>query len=73
MRDINIPRYIRTVLTEQELLELRSANQTVDSEKRQLALKSFFHTKPIFEKIQEDVDPTWLSYEIFISGRHYEF
>lgn len=73
MKDINIPRYIRAVLSEQELLELRTANQILNSEKRQLALKSFFHTKPVFERIQEDVDPTWLSYEIFISGKHYEF
>lgn len=67
----DIKEYLHDVLTENELNYLRKINKS--EEDRQVQLRAFFHLPKIFQKIKETVDPTWLSTQIFINGKHYEF
>lgn len=68
-------KFIRTILTEDQVKELNQLIKIKDSESRQTQLKLFFHTPEIFNKIKPTVDPTWLSYTIFINSnsKAYEF
>jgi hypothetical protein len=61
------------ILDDKELLELNSINAIIDSEQRQYRLKNFFTSPLIFNKVKHIIDPSWLSYEIFINGKGYEF
>jgi hypothetical protein len=65
--------FLKESLTESEIHELSAINLIADSEKRNEKLRSFFHNPLIFDKIKPTIDPAWLSYEIFINGKDYEF
>ena len=67
-----IKTFLRSALSEIELAELNRINATEASEFRQLKLRDFFHRPEIFSKVTIS-DPAWVSYEIFINGKNYEF
>lgn len=64
---INLQEY----LTESQLYMLKKYTEVADVEQRQLLIKSFFHTPEIFKKFKHKIDPTWLSYDIFINKQSY--
>ena len=64
---------IQQLLSTSEIASLNEINTIKDSEERQRQLRMFFHNKEIFLKIKHITDPAWLSYEIFIKGKAYEF
>ena len=67
----NVVEHLQALLNKEELALLNKANQSkID---RQDQLRSFFHKSSIFNKVKSSVDPTWLSTEIFINGKTYEF
>lgn len=65
--------FLNEALTESEINELRKLNLIESSESRNEKLRSFFHNPLIFDKVKPTIDPAWLSYEIFINGKDYEF
>ena len=65
--------FLNEALTESEIIELRKLNLIESSELRNEKLRSFFHNPLIFDKVKPTIDPAWLSYEIFINGKDYEF
>lgn len=67
----NVVEHLQSILNEAELHLLNEANK-LNSE-RQDQLRNFFHKPEIFNKVKASVDPTWLSTEIFINGKAYEF
>jgi len=64
---------IQQFLSISEIASLNEINGIVDSEDRQRQLRTFFHKPEIFLKLKHLTDPAWLSYEIFIKGKAYEF
>jgi hypothetical protein len=64
---------IQQLLSTSEITALNEINTIKDSEDRQRQLRMFFHKPEIFSKIKHITDPAWLSYEIFIKGKDYEF
>ena len=64
---------IQQLLSISEIALLNEINVIKDSEDRQRQLRMFFHNPEIFSKIKHISDPAWLSYEIFIKGKAYEF
>ena len=73
MSKSNLVELIQQILSASEIISLNEFNSIKDSEDRQLQLKMFFHKPEIFSKIKHIADPAWLSYEIFIKGKAYEF
>ena len=73
MLDKSISIFLKSVLTEEEIQPLRIINLIENSEVRNEQLRKFFHSPLIFDKIKPTTDPTWLSYDIFINGKNYEF
>ena len=69
----NLEDFIKEVLTQKELELLKTINEIDNTEQRHTKLRSFFHSEEIFNKIKPTIDPAWLSYEIFINGKGYEF
>lgn len=69
----NLEDFIKEVLTQKELELLKTINEIDNTEQRHTKLRSFFHSEEIFNKIKPTIDPAWLSYEIFINGKAYEF
>lgn len=65
--------FLRQILNESELRELNTHNSIVSTLERQAALREFFHRPDIFEKVQVVEDPAWISFDIFINGKHYDF
>jgi hypothetical protein len=70
---MNLVCFIKEVLTEDELSELRGLIAIDNIEARQSDLRKFFTKKEIFDKVKLWYDPTWVSYEIFINKGKYEF
>ncbi len=65
---------LSTILSEEEMADLRFMNNSKKSETKQLALRAFFLQSHIFEKVQAaGYEPTRLAFEIFINGKEYEF
>ncbi len=65
---------LSTILSEQEMADLRFMHNSKKSETKQLALRAFFLQSHIFEKVQAaGYEPTRLAFEIFINGKEYEF
>jgi hypothetical protein len=65
---------LSTILSEEEMSDLRFMNNSKKSETKQLALRAFFLQSHIFEKVQAaGYEPTRLAFEIFINGKEYEF
>jgi hypothetical protein len=56
-----------------ELDQLNERNQIKNSIERQYSLKTFFGMPDIFNKVKEHIDPMWLSHDIFLKGKDYEF
>lgn len=73
MFDNPVSIFLKSVLTEAEIQPLKIINLIENSEVRNEQLKRFFHDPLIFDKIKPMTDPTWLSYDIFINGKNYEF
>jgi hypothetical protein len=73
MLNKSISIFLKNILTEEEKQSLRIINLIENSEIRNTHLREFFHNPLIFDKIKTSVDPTWLSYSIFINGKNYEF
>ena len=73
MLDKSISIFLKSVLTEEEIQPLKIINLLENSEVRNEQLRNFFHSPLIFDKIKPTTDPTWLSYDIFINGKNYEF
>ena len=65
--------FLKHSLTLEEIETIKSIIKTVDSESKFTLLRDFFHDPLIFNKIKDVVDPTWLTYDIFINIHHYEF
>jgi hypothetical protein len=65
--------FIKSVLSESNIKVLNALNKAQNQDLRRVALRKFFHTEEIFDKIKPTVDPTWLSSEIFTKGIDYEF
>ena len=65
---------LSSILTPEEMSDLRFMNNSKKSETKQLALRAFFLQSHIFEKISAaGYEPTRLAFEIFINGKEYEF
>jgi hypothetical protein len=65
---------LSTILSEEEMSDLRFMHNSKKSETKQLALRAFFLQSHIFEKVQAaGYEPTRLAFEIFINGKEYEF
>jgi hypothetical protein len=65
---------LSTILSEEEMSDLRFIHNSKKSETKQLALRAFFLQSHIFEKVQAaGYEPTRLAFEIFINGKEYEF
>jgi len=64
---------IKEHLSEKEFHQLSEIVKIPDMELRHQSLRSFFHSPLIFDKIKPIYDPTWLSYDIFINGKQYEY
>ena len=62
---------LREFLNDSEMYTLKKYTEVSDSEQRQLLIKSFFHSPDIFLKFKPVIDPTWLSYDIFINKQAY--
>jgi len=73
MLDKSVSNFLKDILTEEDLHPLRIINLIENSEVRNEQLRKFFHNPLIFDKIKPTTDPTWLSYDIFINGKNYEF
>ena len=73
MSNSKIIELIQSSLSKRELSFLNEINKIQDSESRHVQLRSFFHEQEVFDKIKSISDPAWLSYEIFIKGKNYEF
>jgi hypothetical protein len=73
MSSSKIVELIQSSLSKEELSFLNEINQIQDSELRQAQLRGFFHNQEVFDKVKSIADPAWLSYEIFIKGKTYEF
>ena len=56
-----------------ELDQLNERNQIENSIERQYKLKTFFVHAEIFNKVKKYIDPMWLSHDIFLKGKDYEF
>lgn len=67
----NVVEHLQSLLNEDEIALLNEANKSKSD--RQDCLRSFFHKPSVFNKVKDSVDPTWLSTEIFINGKTYEF
>ena len=67
----NVIEHLQSLLNEEEIALLNEANKSKTN--RQDCLRSFFHNPSVFNKVKVSVDPTWLSTEIFINGKAYEF
>lgn len=67
----DIEKYLQSILTDKELETLREINRSKAN--RHAQIRDFFHLPTIFNKVKETVDPTWLSTQIFINGKYYEF
>jgi|DEB19_MinimDraft_3_1074340.scaffolds.fasta_scaffold02394_8 hypothetical protein len=67
----NVIEHLQSLLNEEEIALLNEANKSKTN--RQDCLRSFFHNPSVFNKVKDSVDPTWLSTEIFINGKAYEF
>jgi hypothetical protein len=65
---------LSTILSEEEMSDLRFMHNSKKSETKQLALRAFFLQSHIFEKVKAaGYEPTRLAFEIFINGKEYEF
>lgn len=65
---------LSTILSEEEMSDLRFMNNSKKNETKQLALRAFFLQSHIFEKVKAaGYEPTRLAFEIFINGKEYEF
>jgi hypothetical protein len=65
---------LSTILSEEEMSDLRFMHNSKKSETKQLALRAFFLQSHIFQKVQAaGYEPTRLAFEIFINGKEYEF
>ncbi len=73
MSSPKIVELIQSSLNKRELSFLNEINQIEDSESRHIQLRNFFHKQEVFDKMKSITDPAWLSYEIFIKGKTYEF
>ena len=62
---------LQDFLTESQLALLKKYLEVANAEQRQILVKSLFHQPEIFQKIKPMVDPTWLSYDIFINKQAY--
>jgi hypothetical protein len=67
----NVVEYLQNLLNEEEIALLNEANMSKNN--RHDCLRNFFHNPSVFNKVKNSVDPTWLSTEIFINGKNYEF
>jgi hypothetical protein len=56
-----------------ELDKLAEHNSIENSIERQFQLKTFFSHAVIFNKVKEHIDPIWLSHDIYLKGKDYEF
>lgn len=56
-----------------EIDRLNEINQIENSIERQYKLKTFFSQSEIFNKVKENIDPIWLSHDIFLKCKEYEF
>jgi len=56
-----------------ELDKLSEHNSIKNSIERQFQLKTFFSHPTIFNKVKEHIDPIWLSHDIYLKGKDYEF
>jgi hypothetical protein len=65
--------FIKSILSEAELLSLTEICKLPNSELRQSKLRSFFHQPELFNKVSVEIDPSWLSYELFLNYQNYEF
>lgn len=62
-----------TKLSKKELDELSTSNKIQNSMERQFKLKTFFLQPKIFNKVKNHIDPMWLSHDIYLKGKDYEF
>lgn len=60
-------------LSQTELNALSEHNSIKNSIERQYKLKTFFSQPEIFKKVKDHIDPMWLSHDIFLKGRDFEF
>jgi len=56
-----------------ELDKLSELNSIENSIERQYQLKNFFTHIVIFNKVKQYIDPIWLSHDIYLKGKDYEF
>jgi hypothetical protein len=68
-----IKKFLQKNLSADELSELNIINKTTGFEERHIQLRKFFHQQSVFDKISSFFDPAWISYEIIINGKGYEF
>ena len=73
MSSTKIIELVKAALTKEERETLNQINKNTDSETRQRLLKEFFTSKEVFDKLKNIFDPSWISYQIFINGKGYEF
>lgn len=64
---------IKSILSKVELQNLTEICKLSNSELRQSKLRSFFHRPELFNKVSVEIDPSWLSYELFLNYQNYEF
>lgn len=60
-------------LSHLEINRLNEINQIQVAVERQDNLKTFFCQPEIFNKVKEYIDPVWLSHDIYLKCKDYEF